>query len=215
MILADLQLAMRNLEQAPDPSERVIRLLTSVERQARRQERLLGDLIDTACIDAGRLELHAGPGDLAAIVEDAVHDLGNYGPTAKSRAPSRRGPLRFPSRIFGSHRSCLINYLTNALKYSPGDQPVEVRLSVLDEAPEPRSGSGRLEVSDTVPALHADQARIWDWTLPSTRRKVLSGLELDWGWDCISVGRSSTGMAGESASIALAVKVPPSGLSYL
>lgn len=50
------------------------RLLESVERQARRQNRLVGDLIDTSRINAGRLELRRDPCDLAAVVRDAVED---------------------------------------------------------------------------------------------------------------------------------------------
>ena len=184
VILANLQLALRNLEQTPDPSARVVRLLTSVERQARRQERLLGDLIDTARIDAGRLELHAGPGDLAAIVEDAVHDLGNVWPDREItlRLPDGgRAPVPVEA---DSDRvaQVVINYLTNALKYSPGDQPVEVCLSVLDEAPETGAIWARLEVSDHGPGLTLqDQVRIWDRFHRVPGVEVLSGIGVGLG----------------------------------
>jgi signal transduction histidine kinase len=48
------------------------------------------------------------------------------------------------------------NYLTNALKYSPGDQPVEVWLEVGET-------EARICVHDEGPGLpEAEQARIWE-----------------------------------------------------
>jgi signal transduction histidine kinase len=48
------------------------------------------------------------------------------------------------------------NYLTNALKYSPEDRPVEVRVAV-------RRGRARVSVRDHGPGLPAEeQAHIWE-----------------------------------------------------
>jgi len=56
----------------------------------------------------------------------------------------------------GRIEQVVINYLTNAARYSPPDRPVEVSLSVHD-------GEARIAVRDEGPGLSSDQQQfIWE-----------------------------------------------------
>jgi signal transduction histidine kinase len=116
----------------------------------RRLDRLVDDLLDVSRIQAGRLEMRRARCDLLAIVREASQDQG-------AAWPRRHIALELP------HRASLLidadedrigqvvtNYLTNALKYSPNDQPVTLRVSA-------RAGKARVEACDSGPGLTREQ----------------------------------------------------------
>jgi signal transduction histidine kinase len=95
-----------------------------------RLNRLVNDLVDVSRIQAGRLELHVARADLTAIVRDAVEEQ-------RQAAPARTLALQLPTErcvsvIVDADRigQVVTNYLTNALKYSPEDRPVDVGITV-------------------------------------------------------------------------------------
>jgi len=151
-ISANIQIGERmtsNLyDQAPDALaprlERLNLLLSGANRQAQRLDRLVGDLLDVSRINAGKLELRVEPCDLAPIFTEMVEgqQLAWPGREITLTLPRRATlPLMAdPDRI----GQVITNFLTNALKYAPVDQPVEaaaqvagdqVRVTVRDHGP--------------------------------------------------------------------------------
>ncbi len=155
-------------EQA-ETAQRIQGLLTRADGQVVRIGRLVDDLLDVSRIRSDKLELHIASCDLVALVRDLTEEQ-------RLAHPERRIELRLPKRERLSVRAdgarisqVLVNYLTNALKYSTEDQPVVVGLDV-------RGKTARVWVRDHGPGLPPEElARIW---LPFHRAEkvtVLSG----------------------------------------
>ena len=122
-----------------------------------RLSRLLGRLFDTAAIRTGKLEIHCTPCELVALVREQVEEI-------RVAAPGRAIRLHEPAdggtviveadadRI----GQVVTNYVTNALKYSPSDRPVDVSV-------EARGGRARVAVRDAGSGIpKAEQARLWE-----------------------------------------------------
>ncbi len=56
-------------------AERLLEPLSEAERQEERLDRLVNDLLDVSRVQAGKLNLHLAPTDLAAIVREVVEEL--------------------------------------------------------------------------------------------------------------------------------------------
>jgi PAS domain S-box-containing protein len=125
-------------------------------RQTERLDRLVNDLLDVSRIRAGKLELHPEPGDLASIVREAVEEQRRAVPGRVISLQLASGwPLQVVADI-DRIRQVVTNYLTNALKYSPADSPVEVGLAADGQ-------QARVWVRDKGPGLPAEeQGRIWE-----------------------------------------------------
>lgn len=152
-IRMNVQLAGRRLGEAGD--ERTRDLLRRTERQISRMTRLVEDLVDAARIAADKLELHPEDFDLRAVVTEAVEEQRQVATARRIRLemPERAVTVRGdPARI----GQVVTNYLTNALKYSPAEAPVEVRLM--------SDGCvARLSVRDRGPGLPLEeQTHIWE-----------------------------------------------------
>ncbi|HEY7124506.1 MAG TPA: PAS domain S-box protein [Ktedonobacterales bacterium] len=125
-------------------------------RQADRLDRLVNDLLDVSRIRAGKLELHLERADLASIVSEAVQEQ-------QQAAPGRIISLQLPNKqpfpvAADTDRigQVITNYLTNALKYSSADLPVEVGLIANGQ-------QARVWVRDQGPGLPVEeQERIWE-----------------------------------------------------
>jgi signal transduction histidine kinase len=130
--------------------------ITRAQRQERRLDRLVDDLVDVARVRAGKLELHLAPTDLGVIVREAVEEQRQLHP---ERTIALDGPAepRVPV-VADAHRlgQVVTNLLTNALKYSPADRPVDVGLGVHGQ-------QARVWVRDAGPGLPpAEQEHVWD-----------------------------------------------------
>jgi signal transduction histidine kinase len=131
-------------------------MLDRAERQANVQNRLGSDLLDISCIGVDKLELRKQPCDLAAIVLETVEDLRSANltrPIHLELAQYEMVPIFADAERIGQVVS---NYLTNALKYSPADSPVEVRLKQEGQL-------AYVSVRDEGPGLTLyEQERIWE-----------------------------------------------------
>jgi two-component system, sensor histidine kinase and response regulator len=131
-------------------------MLERAERQVNVQNRMVNDLLNLSRIQADKLELRMAPCDLAAIVREAVEDQ-------RSAAPTRTIHLELAERekipVFADAeriQQVISNYLTNALKYSSEDHPVEVRL-------EKEGKMARVSVCDEGPGLTpSEQEQVWE-----------------------------------------------------
>jgi signal transduction histidine kinase/CheY-like chemotaxis protein len=149
--------------------ERAGLLLERTDRQMVRLDRIIGDLLDASRIQADKLELRLELCDPVDAAREAVLEQQAAWPsrsiTLDSQHSARLPVHADPDRI----GQVVTNLLTNALKYSPGDQPVRVRLRR-------RGDMARLEVHDYGPGLTADQReRIFERFYRAPGVKQLSG----------------------------------------
>ena len=131
-------------------------LLRRAERQTGRLTRLLEDLLDLSRIHRGKLELRWEPGDLGVWVREVVEGEALAHPERRILLePAPGGPLPV---VADADRvgQVVINYLSNALKYSAPDQPVRVRL-------QRAGGQARVEVQDEGPGIPVEeQPHVWE-----------------------------------------------------
>jgi signal transduction histidine kinase/PAS domain-containing protein len=130
--------------------------LEQAGQQAQLLERLINDLVEGTRIRAGKLELRLAPVDLATIVRQAVERQQQIAPTRTLHLqlpPGQQEPVEVDADRIGQ---VVTNYLTNALKYSPADRPIEVGLERVDH-------SARVWVRDEGPGIPSEeQKRIWE-----------------------------------------------------
>ena len=133
-------------------------LTKSVEdglRQIDVQTNLINDLLDASRITAGTLKLEMKPCDLVPLVRETTDDL-------RVTAPERSLVLEVPEDhaimvLVDRARICQVmtNYLTNAIRYSPPDQPIHIGLTVQENA-------ARVWVRDRGPGLtEEEQEHLW------------------------------------------------------
>jgi len=123
-IKALAQMTRRRLEQSRSPDASY---LERMERAIWRMEMLVNDLVDVSRIQAGKLTLRMERADLAALARQVVHEQAALSErTVVVDIPDAPIAIEMDTeRIW----QVLTNLLTNALKYSPKETPVDVTLS--------------------------------------------------------------------------------------
>ncbi len=185
-IKANVQLAKRRLktvssepvsEATGNKVDAAFEMLSRAERQIGVLNRLVSDLNDMSRIQTGKLQLHLRkePSDLVQIISEVVQEQQKAFPqrTIRLSLPLSNEPLLM---IADADRiaQVLINYLTNALKYSAADKPVVVRLK--REKDTQGADIACLTVQDEGPGLSPEeQKRIWECFYQSEDVKVVSG----------------------------------------
>lgn len=161
-----LQLAERKVKRLvsseallPDEMRRFAPILALLERASNQvsiQDRLVNDLLDASRIQTQTLQLLMAPCNLVSIVQEAVEDQRQIVP---ARAIHLETPAGKDVPVYGDADrlvQVVTNYLTNALKYSSTDRPVEVRLRVEGQI-------AQVSVRDEGPGLpSAEHERIWE-----------------------------------------------------
>jgi signal transduction histidine kinase len=103
-----------------DEGRRTIAETARIERYIARMNRLIGDLVDVASIDAGKLALHPQPGDAAALISEAV---GVFAQTAQDKGITLEFATRETSlpADFDAERmlQVLANLIANAIRFTP------------------------------------------------------------------------------------------------
>lgn len=141
------------MQRAPydDTGRRIFRTATNVQRIALRMSRLIGDLLDIAAIEAGKLMIVPDDDDLARVLDGVIE---SFQPVASAKGivltaemTAEAKPLRFDHQrvhqVFG-------NLLTNALRFTPKGGNIAIRA-------ESKGRETHLSVSDTGPGIAANR----------------------------------------------------------
>jgi PAS domain S-box-containing protein len=130
--------------------------LIQLEVQAKKLDRLVNDLLDLTRFQAGKLQINRQPTDLRQITQQAVEEQRQVAPTRAIQLHLSDTHLSVPVLADADRIGQVIaNYLTNALKYSLADRPVEVGLD-LEES------RARVWVHDQGPGLpKVERERVW------------------------------------------------------
>ncbi len=177
-----------------EKTELIYELLNRAERQVRVQNRLVGDLLDVSRIQANRLELHMDTCDLLKIVHETLEDQRAAAPSRAILLDDAAGQANIPI-IADSDRvgQVITNLLTNALKYSASDRPVEVRLELLDDV-------ARIAVRDEGPGIpEQEQEKVWQrfYRVPGINVQSGSGVGLGLGLHiCRTIVERHNGQVG-------------------
>jgi len=111
------------------PEDRRLEMVTRVERRSRSLSALVDDLFDLSLIEADRLVVDASPFRVDEVVEQVVED-------AKVLAPDRSFAVEIDAvdAVGDEHRTwqILTNLVSNALKYSPAEHAVTIRVEQVD-----------------------------------------------------------------------------------
>jgi signal transduction histidine kinase len=181
---ANIQLLPRRLDalaqsrsNPPDYTRAVVVLRTLVERCEQsllRLRRLVGDMLDMAHIQHGRLEFHMAPCDLDRLVSEMVKDQALLNPTRQIRWMPTACTVPVIADA-GRIEQVVVNYLSNALKFSREDQAVEVRLETTE-------GLARVSVHDEgIGVPLEEQAYLWERFYQSEATAWQSGSQIGLG----------------------------------
>jgi len=107
-------------------------LLETADLEARRLHRLVNNLLSMTRLETGASTVKTEPHDLLELVSAALEELGA---SARQRQVSFDIPADLPlvPMDFGLITHVFINLFSNAFKFSPSDQPVEVRGRIIKD----------------------------------------------------------------------------------
>lgn len=189
-IKANIQLAQRRLgsltrTNADEPTVQEVRerigvsqeMLAHAERQISVLNRLVGDLIDISRIQTGKLQLHLRQEvcDLVVIIYEAVQEQRKANPTRTIRFIPTSDEKLLINADADRITQVIVNYISNALKYSSTEKPVLVQLEQ-EQGKSEQEQWIRVLVRDHGPGISlVEQHRIWDCFYQAEGIKVQSG----------------------------------------
>jgi signal transduction histidine kinase len=208
-INGNIQLAKRRVKALPIPPQApptiiekislIEELLNRAERQVRVQNRMVSDLLDVSRIQANRLDLNLNSSDLAVIVREVIEDQRSSSGERITLSSDIPDDLKIPIVADADRIAQVItNFLTNALKYSAPDLPVEVQIQT-------DAHSARVSVRDQGPGLPLDeQEKLWErfYRVPGIVVQSGSGVGLGLGLHiCRIIVERHNGHVGVESSI--------------
>ena len=114
--------------------EEEARSASLVLANARRMNAMIQDLIESSSLESGKLEMSKEATDLNVLVSDVAERIGSPEDRRRLQVETSRW---IPPLSLDKNRleRALVNLITNALKYSPPDSPVVVRVELtVDQA---------------------------------------------------------------------------------
>ena len=131
-------------------------LFEPAQRNIVRMERLINDLLEAARLKQGGLELQLQRIDLGSLVQEVVREQQALTPEPRIHLHLSPDQALWVQGDVDLIRQAVMNYLTNALKYSPETRPVVVGV-------EREMGQVRVWVRDQGPGIAlAEQAQVWE-----------------------------------------------------
>ncbi len=150
-------------------------VLFRIERQVSVEMRLVSNLLDASLIEASKFELALAWCNLVEVVRETVARQQSF---ITQRAFELELPADDLVAVMADEkriRQALINYLNNAHKYSPSDQPVKIFLEV-------RNTLAHVAVKDQGPGIpDIEQSRIWERFQQGQRQPTGAGNGLGLG----------------------------------
>jgi PAS domain S-box-containing protein len=142
----------------PEESARAFKHADTIVRDSEAMERLIGELLDIAQIEAGGLAIERTVVNMATVVNDALDIL-------RPAASAKRLELSNPATPPGEEMQVLAdrdrviqiisNIVGNAIKFTPDGGSITVRIAHID-------GDVECAISDTGPGIPAEElGRIW------------------------------------------------------
>jgi len=135
--------------------QEVVAMLARADQKTDQMARLVDDLLDVTRMHTGKFSLDVAHCTLGGLVQEAVSELSQLFP---QRVIHLR-PCHCPVRVLADAmrvKQVVTNYLTNAIKYSPAEAPIQVGV-------EQEERQARVSVRDAGPGLsRSDQELIWD-----------------------------------------------------
>jgi K+-sensing histidine kinase KdpD len=116
----------------PLERERERQLLRTAESEAKRLHRLMNNLLSVTRLQAGASRVKLEPCDLSDVVGAALEELGA---AMGKRQLSIEIPPDLPlvSMDFVLITQVLVNLFSNAIKFSPSDQPIQLRSRIVND----------------------------------------------------------------------------------
>ncbi len=133
-----------------------LELLDRADKQVDRLTRLVNDLLDISRIQANKLTLRTTHCDLIDLAIETIHEQQQINKkrmiNLEIETTSKVTVIADADRL----RQVMTNYISNALKYSPVDQPIAVHLCL-------KEGDVIFEVRDKGPGIaQEEQEMIWE-----------------------------------------------------
>ncbi|WP_394825357.1 ATP-binding protein [Pendulispora albinea] len=162
-----------------DPELDVKHAMETIERNARFQSRLIGDLLDVSRIITGKLKIERHPIDLAHVLQSALDVIS---PSAEAKAITIDVHIdREPCPFYGDAdrlQQVFWNLLSNAIKFTPRDGRIDVRLRRVASSMEVRvADTGRGIAPEFLPHVF-ERFRQADPSITRSERGLGLGLAL-------------------------------------
>lgn len=112
----------------------IFRMIESINRAADRLHRVVNNILDVTRIEQKKLRLKPEHFDLGAVARECIDELSHFATNRKIRFDcvfSEGLPMFFGDKM--RMQQVFTNLCSNALKYSPDNSSVEVRLSLEDK----------------------------------------------------------------------------------
>ncbi|MFL5375997.1 MAG: sensor histidine kinase, partial [Myxococcales bacterium] len=132
-----------------DANAVVLPRAATIQRLTARMNRLIGDLVDVASIEAGKLQVTAIEGDLRALVHESVEIFQAPADARGIRLEEIGGPPLLARFDHDRSLQVVANLIGNAIKFSPPGARISVRAEGVN-------GEMRVAVSDTGPGIPAE-----------------------------------------------------------
>lgn len=150
-IRGQAQITLRRLSRQAELPEGLVAIQTALQKideQTHRLSSLVDDLTNLSSIRTGKLELRLGDCNLVEICQQVIGDQRLIsGRTIDLEVPAEAVMLRADCNRLSQ---VILNLVSNAIKYSPEDRPVEVDVSSHDDV-------AVVRVRDAGPGIPKDQ----------------------------------------------------------
>jgi signal transduction histidine kinase len=142
---------LRRISRDDEMGQEVRKIGERIHRSTAAMNRLVGDLLDVAAIEAGKLTVEITSGDLANVVHDSAEGVRSAA-DAKSITFLVEASSASVMALFDHDRvvQVLGNLLSNAIKFTPPGGRISLRLEAAD-------GLGKITVSDNGEGAPAEK----------------------------------------------------------